>query len=76
MKAWLAVASEPHIYKRSFKVSMIVGTILVLINQSELIFSGQLSWALMLKIGLTYCVPYSVSTHASVEATMTQRKEK
>ncbi len=48
---------------RALKVSAIVGTILIAINQSEIIFSG--SFPPFWKIGLTYLVPYCVSSYSS-----------
>ncbi len=53
---------------RSLKVAIIVGTILVAINQGDLILSGQFAAAEAWKIPLTYLVPFCVSTYAGVEA--------
>lgn len=53
---------------------MIVGTILVAINQGTVIhsgiYSGDLTTDLFWKIPLTYCVPFGVSTYAAVDAIM------
>lgn len=59
---------QPTTVKRAAKVSALVGTILVIINQGDIILSGQIPsvW----KILLTYCVPYSVSSYSSA-ASMT-----
>ena len=43
-----------------------VGTVLVLINYFDRILVGTLSDLDYFKILLTYCVPYCVSTYASV----------
>jgi hypothetical protein len=53
---------------RSLKVSAIVGTILVAINQGDLILSGQLDASAVWKIPLTYLVPYCVATYGGVSA--------
>lgn len=66
-KPWIRVAFEPPIVKRSVRVALVVGTLLALINQGDLILSGQLDPRTLFKIGLTYLVPYSVSTWASVQ---------
>lgn len=48
---------------RAFKVSVIVGTVLTLINQGDLILAGFVPeiW----KVPLTYLVPYCVSSYSS-----------
>ena len=49
---------------RSLFVAAAVGTILNLINQGDMLFGGEsVNW---LKIGLTYIVPYCVSTYGAV----------
>jgi len=53
---------------RAIKVALLVGTILVAINQGSALLAGQFSAALWLKIALTYLVPYCVSTYAAVQA--------
>lgn len=45
-----------------------MGTLLTLINQGSVLLAGQLSLDVLLKILLTYCVPYIVSTYAAVGA--------
>ncbi|MDX2369362.1 MAG: nitrate/nitrite transporter NrtS [Colwellia sp.] len=53
---------------RAFKVALMVGTILALINHGEKIISMTLSSQDFLKIVLTYVVPYGVSTWSAVQA--------
>ena len=48
--------------KRSIATALVVGTILVMLNQGDLIFSGQGTSSLLWKIPLTYLVPFMVST--------------
>ena len=58
--------------KRAFWVAVIVGTVLNLINQGDAIFGDPtLNW---LKLGLTYVVPFLVSTHGAVSARLSQEK--
>lgn len=66
--SWFNVAGRPEVVSRSLKVSFLVGTILIAINQGNLLLSGPLSPDLYWKIPLTYCVPYAVSTYAAVDA--------
>jgi hypothetical protein len=47
---------------------MIVGPILTLINQYDTIASGAFGVRFFLKMGLTFLVPYSVSSYSSVMA--------
>ncbi len=48
------------------KVGLIVGTILVLINQGDQIFAGEIP--VLWKAALTYLVPYCVATYGAVTA--------
>mgnify|MGYP001825792366 CR=1 FL=1 len=59
---------RPDVVRRGCKVGAIVGTILVAINQGGAILAGHWSLPVGFKILLTYCVPYCVSTYASVSA--------
>ncbi|MGB5245672.1 MAG: nitrate/nitrite transporter NrtS [Woeseia sp.] len=67
-RTWLQAALNPAVVRRSTKVSMLVGTVLVAINQGDLLLSGVMNTELFWKIPMTYCVPYAVSTYASVVA--------
>ena len=48
--------------KRSVLTALVVGTILVLINQGGLVLSGALPASLTWQIPLTYAVPFCVAT--------------
>lgn len=63
---WLRVATGRDVVLRGLRVGGIVGTILVVINHGDLIAAGKLPIESAWKIVLTYCVPYLVSTYASV----------
>lgn len=67
MSKFINAALRPDVYHTAFKVSLVVGTILALINYSPEIFNGSLSNQNILQIILTYLVPYGVSTYSSVE---------
>jgi hypothetical protein len=50
--------------RRSLYVALIVGTILNLINQGDVLWGATaINWT---KIALTYAVPYAVSTYGAV----------
>ena len=65
---YFALLTQPHIVKRGRKFSLIVGTILVLINHLETLLYGEIDLILIRKIILTYAVPYVVSSLSSVQA--------
>ena len=69
---WFEVAKRADVIKRSLKVSLFVGTILIAINHGNLLFSGAALPDLIWKIPLTYCVPYAVSTYAAVDAILSR----
>lgn len=68
MREWLQLALRSDVRRRGLKVGLIVGTILMLINQGDHILGGAVSPGIIGKILLTFCVPYCVSTYASVDA--------
>lgn len=49
--------------KKAFLTALVVGTILTAINHGDVILAG--SMPPFLKVGLTYCVPYCVTTWGS-----------
>ena len=66
MKRWISIAMRRDIVINSLKICVVVGTILVSINYFDQLFTGNLSKLDYIKMLLTYCVPYCVSTCASV----------
>jgi hypothetical protein len=54
---------SPVAVRRAFKVSAIIGTLLILINQGDVIMAG--SMPPLWKILLTYLVPYGVSSYST-----------
>jgi hypothetical protein len=63
---WLDIALRSDVRRRSLKVALLVGTILAAINYMDKLLVGTVSGTDLIKIGLTYLVPFAVSTHASV----------
>ncbi len=66
-RSWLATAAQPDIFRRSLKVALVVGTLLALINHGDRLLGMSVDSEVFLKICLTYLVPFSVSTWASVQ---------
>ena len=54
-------------WARALRVAAVVGTILFLINQADVVLSGNLTPVVALKVGLTYLVPFSVSTYSALQ---------
>lgn len=71
------IATNRLVVKRATRIGLVVGTILAVINHGDHLLTGGLDLSAALKILLTYCVPYSVSTYSSVlairENSLTQR---
>jgi hypothetical protein len=51
---------RPHL-QRTVAIALLVGTILLAINQLDVILSGRATTRTFLKSGLTYLVPFCVS---------------
>ena len=71
MKRWLHTAMSRDVAFRALRVSILVGTILIAINYTDRLIGSQCTQIDYLKMGLTYVVPYCVSTHASVTTLLT-----
>jgi hypothetical protein len=54
------------IVRRALITAVIVGTILTLINQGDRLLAGDVTAGVVLKTGLTFLVPYCVSTSGAV----------
>jgi len=73
MNEGLTIAFSREVVIRGLKVGLVVGTILVAINQGDAIISGDLGAVVAWKIPMTYLVPYCVSTYAGVAAIIAHR---
>jgi len=62
------IASKRQVIKRATRIALVVGTILAIINHGDHILRSDINLNVALKILLTFCVPYSVSTYSSVLA--------
>ena len=70
---FLTLAKRRDIQQRGFKTALLVGTILGVINYGDLILTDSMEKNHWFKLILTYLVPYSVATWASVQAIRKER---
>ncbi len=54
------------VLRRATLNALIIGTILTIINQGDMLLMGAVTPLVLLKILLSYVVPYSVSTYAAL----------
>lgn len=47
--------------RRTIRIALVVGTILTLINQADVIVRGEATTITWVKAGLNYCVPFIVA---------------
>ena len=62
---FFSIATSKSVALQALSVAFVVGTVLALINYWDAVALGRTEW---IKIGLTYLVPYCVSTYSSVRA--------
>lgn len=65
---FFALAFSRKVVLSAVKMSLLVGTLLAFINHSEAFMTLNLSMDKVLKVLLTYLVPYCVSTYSAVKA--------
>jgi hypothetical protein len=54
--------------RRAIVVALLVGTILCIINQGDVLLGGHVTAFVVVKMALTYLVPFSVSTYSALAA--------
>jgi hypothetical protein len=65
---WLAIVLDRATVHRSLRIAAVVGSILVAINYGDRLLAGTIGRIELIKIALTYCVPYCVATYAAASA--------
>jgi hypothetical protein len=60
--------------RRALKVALVVGPLLVLINQAHTILALDFGLRFFLQVALTFCVPYLVSTYSSAMTEIANRR--
>ena len=73
-RGFFALSTSGPVVVRAMKLSVIVGTILAVINHGPGIANASLSYGNVLQIAVTYLVPYCVSTYSSVRAIQAHRE--
>ena len=68
IKSFMEIACCSAVVKRATTISLLVGVILATINHGDRLLTGDIDGTVILKILLTFCVPYLVSTYSSVLA--------
>ena len=71
----LALAFSKEVFPRAVRVALVVGTLLALINHGDNIVTLSLSSDDLIKVLLTYLVPYGVSTFSAVRALKAQANQ-
>ncbi len=66
VRAVVSLCLRPQTVKRATVVAVVVGTVLTLINQYDVLLMGDLTVKVLGQMFLTYLVPYIVSTHGQV----------
>ena len=62
------VAFRKDVFHRAFKMALIVGIVLAIINHGDHVSIGTMTVTNWIKILITFCVPFCVSTISSVLA--------
>jgi len=57
----LRICGRPEHLRRTIRIALVVGTILTLINQADVILGGDATTITWVKAALNYCVPFVVS---------------
>jgi len=65
---FLALAFQPSVVRRALRVAAVVGVVLITINHGDRILFGEITPRSVFQMGLTFLVPYVVSTVSSVGA--------
>jgi hypothetical protein len=68
MSTWWQLARRPDVVGRAGRTAALVGTVLIIINHGDALIVFDLDTNRVLKMLLTVCVPYCVSTYSSVGA--------
>ena len=68
MSEYCRLALQRSVVLRATRVAIVVGVILIAINQGDVLLRGDLTASTVVKLILTPLVPYLVSTFSSVAA--------
>lgn len=68
MNRWLSIALSQPVRCTATRVALIVGTVLVAINHLPALLDDSATARNYVQMGLTYLVPYGVSTYSATVA--------
>jgi hypothetical protein len=57
----LSICMRREHLRRTLRIALVVGVVLTLINQADVIIGGDASAFTWVKVGLNFCVPFVVS---------------
>jgi hypothetical protein len=57
----LRIVAQPEHLRRTLRIAVVVGTVLFLINQADVVLRGDATALTWVKVGVSYCVPFIVS---------------
>ena len=69
----LELARSRPVVRRALAYAVVVGSVLAAINHGDALLRAEVGGGRLLRIGLTYLVPYLVSTFSSVGALLQDR---
>ncbi len=67
IKILIDYAIQPRIVFCACKMSLVVGTLLMLINYGDKLWLDQMTTTDWVKAGISYFVPYAVATYSAIE---------
>lgn len=67
----LVIATSPLVVKLALRTSLLIGSLLNLINQGDALFGA--GHVQIFKLCLTYAVPYCVATYSATSITLRRR---
>lgn len=70
MTEWLRIATSRPTVLRALKAASVVGLLQIAINHGDNLLRGEIDTVRTIKMAMTACVPYMVSTYSSVSALM------
>ncbi len=68
MTSFSSIAFSAPVVRTALRVALVVGTLLVMINHLPALLEGSATSRNYLQMGLTYLVPYCVSTYSAAVA--------
>ena len=66
IKCLFDALQHPPLVRRSLTIALVVGSLLTLLNQGDILLAGNWYNDLYWKIPLTYCVPFCVATFGAL----------